>query len=270
MTSKMTLKSLDSLIDNWISIDNKHRDYVCIHESLRPYIRYRNSPDQLGRAERERFLFIKDRSAIEGARIADIGGNTGFFTISYLLEGAQKVSYFETEEVLCEFVDRACQHLGLRDRVEIVNAPFNFQSDAHPLYDYLNLLNVIHHVGEDFDTDVKGLEAGMDSIFDSLRRTASYCENLVMQMSFLWKGDPALPMFQSGTKGEMIGALDSALHMHYSFSSIGIYGCDCGASRYSELTAENISRKFHYREFFNRPIFIMKSILNKGTRNNLL
>jgi len=260
----MTFRSLDSLIQKWISIDNKHRDYVSVHEALYPYINFRNSPIQFGRGERERFSFIRNTVPIEGAHIADIGGNTGFFTISYLLAGAQKVTYFETEEVLCNFVDSACKHLGLRDRLEIINAPFNFQSDGQPVYDCLNLLNVIHHAGEDFAEEINGIEVCREFMFYSLRETASYCKNLVMQMSFLWKGDPALPMFRNGTKAEMIGALDAELHRHYSFSAIGIYDCEDGVSRYSELSAQNISRNSDYREFFNRPIFIMKSIVNGG------
>lgn len=265
MAFKMAYKSLDYLIQKWISIDNKHRDYISIHDTLHPYINFRNSPSQLGRAEKERFLFIRDRFAIEGARIADVGGNTGFFTMSYLLEGAQKVTYFETEEVLCEFVDKACQHLGLRDRLEIINAPFNFQSEDQPVYDCLNLLNVIHHAGEDFSPEIRDIETGRVFMFDSLRKTAFYCKTLVMQMSFLWKGDPELPMFQTRTKAEMIGALDAELHRYYSFSDIGIYDPKGSVERYSGLSAENISRNSDLREFFNRPLFIMKSIVNGVT-----
>lgn len=261
----MTLRSLDSLIQEWISIDNKHRDYISVHESLYPYVDFRNSPGQLGRAERERFAFIREKVSIEGRRIADIGGNTGFFTISYLLAGAKKVTYFETEEVLCDFVDNACKHLSLRDRLEIINAPFNFQSNDQPVYDCLNLLNVIHHAGEDFAEEIRGLEACRAFMFDSLRKSASYCENLVMQMSFLWRGDPALPMFRTGTKAEMIGDLDAELHRHYLFSSIGVYSCEDSVSRYSDISAQNIARNFHYREFLNRPIFVMQSIVNGGS-----
>jgi SAM-dependent methyltransferase len=215
------------------------------------------------RWEEERLAYLLQHVDVTDKTVGDIGGNTGFFTFELIDQGAKDVYYFEGNQHHASFVAEAAAQLQLAERVHVANQYFSFDpesSDLEHRLDVLLLLNVLHHVGDDYGDQTMSAERGLDHISQSLRNIASCCQQLVFQLGFNWKGDRNACLFEHGTKAELIDFVRSAAAGIWNIDQIGIPVRVADKVVYQELNSQNIARDDSLGEFLNRPLFILSRV----------
>jgi len=123
------------------------------------------------------------------------------------------------------------------------------------------LLNVLHHVGDDYGDPSHSIESAKQNVLNSLSALAKRTKYLIFQLGFNWKGDILLPLFADGTKRELIEFVREGTKDSWVIRNIGIAESAGDKIIYNELDSKNIERRDSLGEFLNRPIFIMESKL---------
>lgn len=243
------------------SINSKHSGYQMLSNQLRTIIGDTAQLRVNSRYEIERLDYILGNVNIKGSFVLDIGGNTGYFSFAMLEHGARKVHYYEGNDNHAEFVRIAAKVLGLESKMEIGNEYFNFsQIKKHKWhYDITLLLNVLHHIGDDYGNPNITMNEAKEVIIEQLNCLADITEVLIFQLGFNWKGDRTKCLFENGTKGEMIRFVEAGTKNHWTIYKIGIAESHDGMIKYCDLNSQNCKRNDELGEFLNRPIFIMKS-----------
>lgn len=213
----------------------------------------------VNRFEYERFFAIESYIELVDLTILDVGGNTGYFSFESIQKGCNLVHYYEGNPEHCEFVKLAASMIGISDRLKVYSKYFQPSEEVQKV-DLIYLLNVLHHIGDDFGvvSDERGCLA---SAADMLRKYSSLGSYLVFQMGYNWKGDLNKPLFNNGTKSEVIEWLESVTAGYWDIISTLIAVQTSTGVTYLPKNDENIVRNNEYGEFLNRPIFILKSKL---------
>jgi len=211
------------------------------------------------RSENERLAYMLSRLAFHGLHVADIGGNTGFFSFELLRHGAGRVDYFEGNPAHHDFVRSAADRLGLAERLHTHHRYVSFDAEEFPAVDCTLLLNVLHHLGDDFGDARADKAAARSRMLDCLAAVARRSRLLVLQLGFNWKGDRHQPLFSSGTKAEMIDFVERGTAADWTIAHIGIASRRDGEVVFEDLNARNLGRDDSLGEFLNRPIFVMRS-----------
>ena len=212
--------------------------------------------------EYERFEYILKKVNIKDKRIMDIGGNSGFFTFELLDKGAKFVHYYEGDKTLAEFVRLASEILNIENKLKITNKYFSFdvmddiQKDK---YDIVLLLNVLHHIGDDYGDDKISKDIAKKLIISHLNNLSEITDVLIFQLGFNWKGKRNICLFENGTKRELINYIMEGTKSKWEIVAIGIAELKVQKVKYCDLNDINIERDDSLGEFLNRPIFIMKS-----------
>ncbi|XAH23044.1 DUF1698 domain-containing protein [Xylophilus sp. GW821-FHT01B05] len=214
--------------------------------------------------EHERWAYIRDNVPLRGRSVLDIGCNTGYFMFAALDDGARCVTGYEGGVFHADFARRTIGVLGEGARAEIKAEYFDFQSSGERV-DVAFLLNVLHHVGDDYGDPSLDISAAKQAIAKSLREMHKVAERLVFQLGFNWKGDISRCLFDHGLKSEMIEFVREAVRGVWTVTAIGVAtrGED-GEVRYSDVSPDNIARMDALGEFLNRPIFILERIEAAG------
>jgi hypothetical protein len=240
----MNVEKLKELYQN----TSKHSNYQILPPKLATVI---NTKELLinSRYENERFEFIKKNLDLTEKSIIDIGGNTGFFTFESLESGASSVIYFEGNIEHAEFVKNASEYLSFD--VTVQNKYLNFdETDNFDInVDLVLLLNVIHHLGDDFGNKSISMKEAKIKMINSINYFSSKSKFLVLQMGYCWKGDRELLLFENGSKEEMIDFIKHGISEYWE-------------TEYINLNETNLIRNNSLGEFRNRPIFILKSKYN--------
>ena len=252
------MSSLDNLIDLF-NKTSKHSNYQVLSERLTNLIGP-GSIDVTSRFERERFEYIRTRVSLAGMRVLDIGGNTGFFSFEALEAGAIAVHHFEGEPSHSAFVLEASDVLGYASKVEVTNAYYLFPESGNRRYDVTFLLNVLHHLGDDYGDKKISIDGAKDMMARQLRSMANSTHTLVFQLGFSWKGNRNLGLFENGTKAELIDFVTSASMGEFEIEHCGIPVKIGDKIVYSDLDDVNVIRNDSLGEFLNRPLFIMRAV----------
>jgi len=217
------------------------------------------------RSEQERLDYMLEHVNWEGQSFADIGGNTGFFTLELICRGAKSGHYHEGNSAHSSFVQEAVRTLDWEDRVEVHDGYFAFSGEVTEL-DVNNclLLNVLHHIGDDYGDSSITIEMARKSILDSLARMATLADRLIFQLGFNWKGDVSLPLFKNGTKQEQIDFVTAGTADSWTIERVGIAEQRADEIVYADQNSTNIERFDAMGEFLNRPLFLMKSKLRNA------
>lgn len=235
---------------------SKHSNYQVLPEVLSNII----GKDLVVRSrfEKERLEYINKNLDIRDKRILDIGGNTGFFTIQSIMDGAKHVDYYEGNKVHADFVQNACELIGIDQKVTVFAEYYDFEQEKK--YDLVYNLNVLHHMGDDFGAGKDKTRVKKD-IIDTINGMATTTKTMVFQLGFNWKGNPKECLFADGTKKELIDYIQKGTRDFWKIRHIGIAekGKD-GKIVYKELDDNNIRRQDDLGEFLNRPLFIMESL----------
>jgi SAM-dependent methyltransferase len=250
------MHKIDKLKDMYNKV-SKHSGYQVIASPLLELVSDKDIK-VTSRSERERFEYIQKIVDLTGKKVADVGGNTGFFSFESVNAGAKKVSYIEGNRDHAEFVSLASEVIGFSDRIEISNEYFKF-NNSDVIFDVMFILNVLHHVGDDYGNKDLSINFAKKEIINSLKNIASQTKILIFQIGYNWKGDVTLPLFENGTKNEQIDFLVSSLGDFYDIMSIGIAEKNEKNVVYHEKNENNVAKFDSYGEFLNRPLFVMRS-----------
>ena len=256
----MESKRVDKLVELYEKT-SKHSNYQILPDDLKKYIP-ENRVHIKSRYEKERLDFIKANIDLKNCTFCDIGCNCGYFSLEFIKAGALKGDLYEGNTVHAEFVEEAANVLGIQNQLTIYNRYFEFDEPEEKMkYDVCLLLNVLHHIGDDYGR-VKTVEEAKIQITNELKIMAMYTDKLVFQLGFNWMGDRNKGLFQNGTKEEMILWLEAEIKDTWEIEKIGVAEKNEDIIVYKELNSQNIMRMDSLGEFLNRPIFILKNKLN--------
>jgi SAM-dependent methyltransferase len=207
--------------------------------------------------EEERLDYILQKIHIRGKSILDIGCNTGYFLFELIDRGARFVTGYEGGKYHSEFCKEAISLLDINN-ANIINEYYNFQ-ESKDYFDIVLLLNVLHHVGDDYGDIGLSKENAKNTIIDQLISLSKNAGIVVFQLGFNWKGDITKCLFENGIKREMIDYIINGIQNYYNVISIGVAQKKNGIIFYEDLNENNIKRDDSLGEFLNRPLFILKS-----------
>lgn len=251
------MKKKDNLKDLYNKL-SKHSNYQILPSNLN----YLLSSDEIyikSRYEMERLEFIVNNITTYNQSFMDIGGNTGYFTFELINRGAKTIHFFEGNQAHAEFVKLAMKELNLEDKVTVFSKYFDFdRSSGYRKVDIILLLNVLHHIGDDFGDKSLTIKNAKLKIIEHINTLAYWTETLVLQLGFNWKGNPQFSLFKNGTKSEMINFVSQGTCKSWEVKAIGIPEEKDGLIKYTYLNDKNIDRDNSLGEFLNRPIFILE------------
>lgn len=238
---------------------SKHSNYQILAENLSKAIG-NNDIVVKSRYERERLNYILSQLQPNGKRILDVGGNTGFFTFEMLNAGASSVVLIEGNKEHAEFVEEASKLLGYDSKLKIINKYLSFDNELDTeSFDVILLLNVLHHVGDDYGDKNISVEKAKQKIIESINIMADKTRYMIFQLGFCWKGNRNLLLFENGTKKEMIDFITAGISDSWEIINIAVAETIDGRIIYKELNNINILRNDSLGEFLNRPLFLLKS-----------
>ena len=238
--------------------NSKHSNYQILSDRLASIIGDEKIVVK-SRYEHERLDYILKHIEIDDKRILDIGGNSGFFTFESIELGARSVHYFEGNKEHSDFVRKAAEVLRCKDRVEVTNSYYSFDLEGKRRYDVVFLLNVLHHLGDDFGDNSISMHAAKELMVKQLNVMAGVTDFLVFQLGYCWKGDRHSGLFAHGTKSELIDFVTESTNGVWKIDAIGIPVSEGGFIKYVDLDDTNIARDDSLGEFLNRPIFVMSA-----------
>lgn len=238
---------------------SKHSQYQVLASPLRAILPVKDLV-VFSRYEKERLDYILKHVSPKGISFADIGGNTGYFSFELLDQGALSAVLMEGNTSHGEFVQEAASALGWQSKLSVRPEYITFGQDISSLnVDVTLLLNVLHHVGDDYGTKFQTADTARNNILESLASLSNRTKYLVFQLGYNWKGDRNLPLFARGTKVELIDFIKNGTKDNWSVEHVGIAESISGEIVYNEASDKNMPRNDSLGEFLNRPIFIMKS-----------
>jgi predicted ATP-grasp superfamily ATP-dependent carboligase/2-polyprenyl-3-methyl-5-hydroxy-6-metoxy-1,4-benzoquinol methylase len=235
---------------------SKHSQYQILPSCLTEFIDQKQLNTK-SRAEQQRFDYITHRITLKGKSLIDIGANTGFFSFCAIEAGAKHVTSYEGNVAHAEFLSAAIELLELGSQMEVKNEYYSFNDTRK--YDICFLLNVIHHLGDDYGDKSLSIEKAKEFMISQLNKMSFICETIVFQLGFNWKGDRTNGLFKKGTKQEMTEFIKNGTRNYWDIEHIGIAEKFTGEIVYKDVSPNNIQRMDELGEFLNRPIFIMKS-----------
>jgi len=241
---------------------SKHSQYQALPARIRSLLPP-GSVSYKSRHERERLEFLCGKVDFDGRKVADIGGNTGYFAFEILDRGAASVDYFEGNLEHHQFVSHAARLLGLDGRLRTYCRYLDFGVPNLGRYDVVLLLNVLHHIGDDYGDQATGIEQVLPTMRSSLRILARHARRLVFQVGFNWKGDSTLPIFENGSRSDVIDLVASVSDA-WEVEAVGIACRNGDKVVYEDLSPTNVGRDDSLGEFLNRPLFVLRSRLAVG------
>lgn len=245
-------------LDELYSKTSKHSHYQALPTAVLDLLE-ETPPGIRSRFERERLQFLQRHLPIGGLEVADIGGNTGYFTIELLNLGARKLTYYEGNRSHAEFLHAAAEQLSLLDRLQIHNSYLDLAATELPApVDLTLLLNVLHHSGDDYGA-ARSIDHAKALILRSINHLARSSRWLLLQIGFNWKGDRNLGLFADGTKQEMLHYLEEGTRSDWQVQAVGIAEELNGDIEYATPNAENLVRCDAMGEFLNRPLLLLRS-----------
>ena len=239
--------------------DSKHSNYQVLSKRLSSLIG--SNIEVKSRHEKERLNFILENLEVKDKTIIDIGGNTGYFTFELIENGAKHVDYIEGNKAHSDFVKLASEVLGISGKIHVLNKYLNFENELNGKhYDIALLLNVLHHLGDDYGNKELTIDIAKKNIITQINHFADKTSILVFQLGFNWKGNRNHCLFENGTKTELIDFVFEGTNEYWDILKIGIAEkCDNDEIQYNPPNEDNIHRNDTLGEFLNRPIFIFKS-----------
>lgn len=240
---------------------SKHSHYQTLASPVREII----GDDYIcasSRYEQQRLNYIVSILDPKDKKILDIGGNTGFFSFEMLMLGAESVVYYEGNKEHSEFVRYASDCLQLSHKISINNQYFDFDHNLPCLpkeYDITLVLNVLHHIGDDYGEKELSMQNAKQAIIRSLNNLCNISKYLVLQLGFCWKGNRKNMLFEHGTKQEMLEFLYQGISVFWEIIDVGIAERNNNQVKYVKQSSENMKRNDDLGEFLNRPILVLQS-----------
>ncbi|MBZ0204737.1 MAG: class I SAM-dependent methyltransferase [Flavobacteriales bacterium] len=237
----------------------KHSHYQRMPRFLEGSIDPAELGKQWDRYDEQRLDYFTSKVDFRNKKVVDIGANTGYFTFESIERGARQVISYEGSRNHAEFLRIASDALDKNIDVREEMLDFSTVLPDAP-FDIVLLLNVLHHVGDDFGEAIPNVSVAKTKIIDNLNWFAPQTEHMIFQIGFSWMTDYSKPLFPNGTKGEMIAMITEGIKGYWDVVEIGIAQVKDGITRYEAVNERNILRDDSLGEFRNRPVFILKSL----------
>lgn len=251
------MTELQEQLKKLYAVESKHSQYQQLPSCLEKILDF-DGIKTGSMYEKERFEYIKSRIDL-GETIIDIGGNSGFFTFECLTNGAKTVDYWEGNSAHAKFVNIAAKAFGYENSINIHNEYYDFENKEKN-FDTIFLLNVVHHLGVDYEEGVS-LNIAKSEMLRNINNMANIGKRMVFQMGYNWGGNITKPIFEHGIKQEMIDYISCGTNGYWNIECIGIAVKKDNSVIYEDASTENLHRFDEYGEFLNRPLFIMRSAL---------
>jgi Protein of unknown function (DUF1698) len=251
------IKQLIELLRNTTDT-KKHSAYQILSESVKNLVGENTGIKFYPKYEKERFEYIISKIDIKNKKILDIGCNTGYFVFEFLKNGAENIIGYEGGEYHSKFVELATKLLKQEHKIHIIGEYYDFKVHEDN-YDITLLLNVLHHLGDDYGDKSISMDDAKSYMISQLNSMSNKTDLLVFQMGFNWKGDVNQCLFENGTKAEMIEYIKSGIKDYWDIIDIGIAEGSKQNAVYCDINNNNIERKDSLGEFLNRPLFLLKS-----------
>lgn len=239
------------------SKNSKHSNYQILSDKLSAIIGT-GQIEVKSRYERERLDYILKHVEVKNKNILDVGGNSGYFTFESIEAGAVSVHHYEGNRAHSKFVSTASNVLECSDKIEVTNGYYVFEAEETKRYGVVFLLNVLHHLGDDYGDNALSIDAAKKQMAIQLNSMVKTTGHLVFQLGFCWKGNKNIGLFENGTKRELIDFVINSVRNVWEIKGIGIpVKGEGGKVVYVELDDKNINRDDSLGEFLNRPLFIL-------------
>ena len=176
---------------------SKHAVYQSVPAFVARALGYQEEIHSLWRSDTPRYEYILERMALPpGAAIADIGANTGFFTLNLAqARPGLRVTAYEMNPRHAEFIRLTAAAFSLDVNVLSQSCDFDGVREL-PRFDAILLLNVLHHAGFDFDRELADdNDAFTRYAIAYLQRLRGHARQLVFQIGSNRGGDKARPLF---------------------------------------------------------------------------
>ena len=266
---------------------SKHANYQNIPEFVSRKLGYSEIINESWRGDTARYSYIKTLIPFSRIRtVADIGSNTGFFSLSLANEyKTTRVLAFDTNLQHIKFIQAIKQHFGM-ENIDTVAAGVDLASaNGFPAHDAVLLLNVLHHAGVDFDEkEVRSEKEFSSYAVKYLGKIRSNVRYLIFQMGYNWGGNKQKPLITGNSIAAMICLVAQfCKEAGWSFQRVGIFsrvGNELGA--YHDLPQEVLDMVMATKEwedcenkiklsliqyatdsnseFYKRPIFLLRNI----------
>lgn len=238
----------------------KHHGYHILPERIELRLNEENLKSSPKFYEKERMAYIRSKISFCDKSVLDIGCNIGYFLFGALDDNARNVTGYEGKTQCYEFVRNAINLLGEGERFKIINEYFNFLPfPSNEKYEIIILLNVLHHVGDDYDDNSIAISDAKSKIIEQVNSLSGSALFLIFQLGFNWKGNVNQCLFENGTKQEMIDYLREGTKNYWDMIEIGIPEREGNQIVYKDISDNNIARDNTLGEFLNRPLFIFQS-----------
>jgi len=238
---------------------SKHSNYQVLPEVLETIIK----PGTLSvksRFEKERLEYISSKVNFINKKVLDIGGNTGYFSFELAKLKAAHIDYYEGNKTHAAFTEYAAELVNLSNKITVHNSYFTFNNFLSRAYNVTLLLNVLHHIGDDYGDKELSVEHAKQMIVDHINYFADKTDILILQLGFCWKGNRDMPLFKKGTKQEMIDYVKAGSKNFWVIQETAVPEIINEKVIYKPVDKMNISRNDALGEYLNRPLFILKSI----------
>jgi SAM-dependent methyltransferase len=235
---------------------SKHANYQLVHPLVARLLGD-TSDLPAGKLEAERQAYFERALPLLGARVLDIGSNTGYFAFGALQGGARHVTCYEGNQEHATFVAQCAELAGLSDKLTMQARYFDFKSPSEQTFDVAYCLNVLHHLGDDFGDRSLGIEAARQQMLAGLRHMAGLASVLVLQLGFNWKGDIKYPLFEGGEKASLIDFVAQGVGDSWTIEEVTVANPVTRA--FEPISEDNLPRNNAVGEFMNRPLFKMRS-----------
>ena len=189
---------LQQLLSSLYGDASKHSGYQTMPDFVAERLGFQSEIDQRWRGDRVRLDYIRRVIRDDPPSWCDFGANTGFFSLS-LAEASRGTEVLAVEAnprhaELIERVAAACRLPNLR----VLSRSIGIRElDELGRVDVLLHMNVLHHAGVDFDTDVVGGPGDFqDYAIRYLTRVAAISDRLVFQAGVNLGGDKSRPILE--------------------------------------------------------------------------
>jgi len=235
---------------------SKHASYQLVHPLVASHLG--DTTDlPAGKLEQERQAYFDRALPLLGARVLDIGANTGYFSFGALQSGARHVTCYEGNAEHAAFVAHCAEMARLSERLTMNACYFDFKQPFAQPYDVTYCLNVLHHLGDDFGDGSLSIEAARAQMLRCLNYMADMTRTLVLQLGFNWKGDVRHPLFDGGEKSALIDFVAHGSAEKWVIEEVTVP--NPVSKVFEPISEDNLPRNNQIGEFMNRPLFKLRS-----------
>lgn len=254
-------------IINLYKISSKHSNYQNIPHFISDELGFKVDINEDWRGDTARYLFLKENIEFkEATNVADVGANTGFFTLSFANDNKNtNFIAYEINENHSKLISLIKDALEMNN-VSVLHKGIDYLSiEDIPKYDVVLHLNILHHAGVDFDKNyVKDVNDFYQYAVNYLTLLRNKCRILVFQMGYNLGGNKTNPIVSTNNVLEMINYQVKLLaDSGYSIDKIALY--DKEIKKYRIVRAVNLSdaveiyNLINNSEFYKRPLIVALS-----------